>query len=386
MEGEIYMSKDYNSETLSQMIEKTLEQYGESSVRFNVLISGKVGVGKSTLVNSIFRQDIADTGIGRPVLIGPKGYRSYEKEDLPVKLFDTEGIELDAAQQNKLLVNLDELLNNKESTVLEDRIHMIWYCINAQSRRLEEGEEDFINKLSLACEPSVPVIIILTQSIFAKQAKEFQKELEEIFKNNDRIKYIVPVLAQTIDEDEIHIESYGLTELCEHTAKEVPDAVKNSFLNSQKVSIELKEKRAKEIINRYTVIASGIGGGSGVIGVDDSIALLSIQCAMFVEVSYLFGLKLEKSRLMTIGATVIGSVVASAVGKTTFSFVIRATPIVGQLVPVIEGIVRAGIAGVVTQNIGKAFLGVMQKLAQGEINVDDIEDAIVDILKKPTSE
>ena len=35
--------------------------------KLNIIVVGKSGVGKSTLINSVFREDLADTGIGRPV-------------------------------------------------------------------------------------------------------------------------------------------------------------------------------------------------------------------------------------------------------------------------------------------------------------------------------
>jgi predicted GTPase len=33
----------------------------------SILLIGKTGVGKSTLINRIFRENLAETGIGRPV-------------------------------------------------------------------------------------------------------------------------------------------------------------------------------------------------------------------------------------------------------------------------------------------------------------------------------
>ena len=35
--------------------------------RVNILIIGKTGAGKSTLINGVFRDKIAETGIGKPV-------------------------------------------------------------------------------------------------------------------------------------------------------------------------------------------------------------------------------------------------------------------------------------------------------------------------------
>ena len=33
----------------------------------NIIVAGKTGVGKSTLINSVFREKLAETGMGKPV-------------------------------------------------------------------------------------------------------------------------------------------------------------------------------------------------------------------------------------------------------------------------------------------------------------------------------
>ena len=33
----------------------------------NVIVAGKTGVGKSTLINSVFKEKLAETGMGKPV-------------------------------------------------------------------------------------------------------------------------------------------------------------------------------------------------------------------------------------------------------------------------------------------------------------------------------
>src|SRR5471030_838456 len=59
--------------------------------RVNVLLAGKTGVGKSTLINAVFQGDMAETGQGRPVTTHT---REITKDGIPVSLFDTRGLEL----------------------------------------------------------------------------------------------------------------------------------------------------------------------------------------------------------------------------------------------------------------------------------------------------
>ena len=50
------------------------EQASVATGRFNLAVFGKTGVGKSTLVNAIFGEEVARTGIGEPVTKGSHLY------------------------------------------------------------------------------------------------------------------------------------------------------------------------------------------------------------------------------------------------------------------------------------------------------------------------
>jgi predicted GTPase len=85
---EVYMMED----DLGKMLRDKWEEAVRARGAVNILIVGKTGVGKSTLINSVFEGELAATGMGRPVT---KHVRQISKEGIPVSIFDTRGLELD---------------------------------------------------------------------------------------------------------------------------------------------------------------------------------------------------------------------------------------------------------------------------------------------------
>lgn len=58
-----------------------------------MLVTGKTGAGKSTLINAMPRKEIAVNEIGRPVT---ENTRCYEDDEMPLRIYDTKGLELSA--------------------------------------------------------------------------------------------------------------------------------------------------------------------------------------------------------------------------------------------------------------------------------------------------
>lgn len=112
----------------------------------NVLIIGKSGAGKSSLLNYLFDSKIQETGVGAPVTA--KGIFPHEyhlDESTVVNVYDTWGLEADKAEEWKELVSKE--IESHEAGSLKDWFHTIIYCINANTDRIEDFEIDFISSL-----------------------------------------------------------------------------------------------------------------------------------------------------------------------------------------------------------------------------------------------
>lgn len=204
----------------------------------NIIVAGKTGVGKSTLINSVFRDKLAETGIGKPVT---DHMRKISKKGVPLAVYDTRGFELGKDIQLEVNQEVVETINKGIATKdINNAIHCIWYCINTASNRIEPEEIEWIRELSRENQiTQVPIIIVLTQSFSKKQATAMKQQLLE--ENLDVIQ-VVPVLAEDYEIDEEYtVKAYGLEALIQIMGEALPDELVDTLQNVQIAS--LKEKK-----------------------------------------------------------------------------------------------------------------------------------------------
>ena len=69
--------------------------------KMTILISGKSGVGKSTLINTVFGAELSKTGVGKPIT---DKISLISQENFPVNIYDTIGLELKAVKFDLLAI------------------------------------------------------------------------------------------------------------------------------------------------------------------------------------------------------------------------------------------------------------------------------------------
>lgn len=337
----------------------------------NVMILGKTGVGKSTLVNNVFGEEIAQTSIGRPET---KQIRSYNKPGYPLTIYDTPGLELAGENSvDSLLKQVIDVINKgRESGDLNQSIHCIWYCISTVSNRFEPTERDFLKKLleeTSKYKGGLPIILVLTQSLSKKNAERMKAEIE---KENLQIPNIVPVLAEDYPfDDESIVKACGLKVLAEVTNSLMPEAIQKTFISIQKANLELKTKKAHAAV--VTAAAAAVATGASPIPFSDAALLVPVQIGMLASITTIYGLPIEKGTLTAIVSSLIGTAGTTILGKTAVSNLLKMIPGVGS---VAGGVISGSTAGLLTTALGEAYIAIMCLICNGDLKISDLSTEV----------
>lgn len=259
----------------------------------NIIVAGKTGVGKSTLLNAIFKEEVAATDIGHPVT---KSSKKYESESIPIRIWDTVGFELDETgnQHKKVITDIRNIIADKNANDDPfDKIHCIWYCVNAEAKRFELIESKFVTDLYRI---GVPFVIVMTQCFSRKQNDAFQAYIEDKLKETGG--EAIPVIQLLALDKEIEfddevrvVKARGLKELVDFTVNSMPEYLKNSFIAAQKVDQDCKRKAGADVVSRFVKKAMDENYIRRIIGIRLLLTNKDTQ-KMLTEIAYLYNIRI----------------------------------------------------------------------------------------------
>ncbi len=357
---------EFNANDVAKKIMDAIQKEYKELKTLNVMILGKTGVGKSTLINNMFNKKMADVGVGKPIT---KDIKKITLPDFPLAIFDTPGLELSGDFNVDSLMDavVNEIDKGIRSGDISQAIHCIWYCISTPSHRIEQTEIDFLKKfLGKTSEYDVPVIVVLTQSYSKRDAQKLKSEVE---KENLPIVNIVPVLAENYEiDDEYTAKAYGLERLSEIMNNVIPDAVQKTFIAVQKVNLELKKGKAQAVVASSAVAAAATGAVP--IPFSDAAVLVPEQIAMIGGITAIFGVPMDQGTIMAIISATIGTAGTTVLGKTIAANLIKLIPVVGS---VVGGVISAATAAALTAALGEAYIAIMVMVCKGDLSITDLK-------------
>ncbi len=337
----------------------------------NIIIAGKTGTGKSTLINTAFRAHLAKTGMGRPVT---QELRLIEKDDIPLRIYDTVGLELNEERKKASINEIRELIEEKINKGEKDEfIHCMWYCVQADSDRLEDAEQEYITEIA----EKIPVVLVITKSYLKKHAREFASIIEHY---NLPVKAICPILAEPYEDDDFKAGAYGVDILVEKTMNLLPESAQRAWVNAEAASLKIKQEKAESIVKQTVAVAFGTGYSP--IPFSDAALLVPTQLSMIARITNVYGLSMTKRMMSGILYSLLGTAGATFAGRTVVSNLLKLIPGVGTIA---GGAISGGTAAALTYALGKTYIQIVEWLYAGEMKEDDLEteaarDKIKDIL------
>ena len=260
------ISLENAKETIKQKIKNHIENINKDELSFKinyltVMLLGKSGVGKSTLINSFLKlskENKAKTGTGNFQTIK---IQSYQSNALPfLRLIDTRGIELnvqygaDAIKEDAENFIQEQLSSNN----INNFVHCFWYCITGN--RFEKAEMDLLKALRGSYgENKIPIIIVYTQATDENTISEMSRHIKSSNIEGGFIKILAERKKLTNGN---YLNSFGLSELLKETLNKCKKALKGEIRTvmvdniSKHIINILKEQNShiKKYINENTIL------------------------------------------------------------------------------------------------------------------------------------
>lgn len=218
----------------------------ENNQKFNLLILGQRGVGKSSLINALVGHEVEITGTGKP--IAARGIFPYETsiDGKDVVIYNSYGLEVDKIEEWERIIRNELYIRCND---IKDRFHSVTYCIQAGGFKIQYFDIKIIKQF---IENQYDVVIALTK---ADQIEEsLRKEFIDIIKEETGVEQVIPIAASpdklrgmTETPSPLGLDDYQIAVL---------ESWKQMFIErvpiyiSEKIKNDLENKRY-ELINKY---------------------------------------------------------------------------------------------------------------------------------------
>lgn len=187
------------------VLEARLQEEHSMERRYNVVVIGKTGVGKSTLLNYLFGRTEFRAGVGKPVTSRGFHKKPFESFGIPMMFFDSWGLELD--KHKDWISDLEQELKERGTDKpVEQWFHTILFCVGAGTHRIEDFELEIIKRF---IQNNYKVTVVFTKSdmVSDEELTALSKVITDAF--SDRVACIPVCSEEKVLRSGVKSETFG---------------------------------------------------------------------------------------------------------------------------------------------------------------------------------
>ncbi|MDR3259850.1 MAG: GTP-binding DUF697 domain-containing protein [Fusobacteriaceae bacterium] len=333
--------------------------------RPTVLVCGGTGVGKSSLIKTMLNVNVPIND-GSPCT---KNFDVYETDF--IRVYDSKGMERGETTE-EFVVSINEFIAERRTNVdIENRIHLVWYAIDASGARWQEGDKAIIDELGKIVGKG-NIVFVFTKCDIAREPQiEAIKEKLKTESGIDDRRIILVCDDEGMEKSNVSQEiKNGVKHLLEHSLLILPEALHFAMLMAQKIDIDKKIETIKSLKGEAIAIVSSATVAASAAAlipipfVANTTVITPIQIGMVSGLAAIYSIGISKESIFPFIASVVGRQAAASLVT---------------LIPGFGSFINAGIATIITGGIGRYCMTIFEKRAIAKAKGETLPELKLDL-------
>lgn len=231
-----------------------------------ILVLGKTGSGKSSFINYFAGQDLAKTGIGKPITEKMHKY-ILNGDDFKIEIYDSKGIEVETVSDD-IKSYIGKIKKENSTNDILNGIHGIFYCVSMASGRFEDKEINIIKEIMKETCQNIHIILTMCDSVDSMVIDKMREKIKNNFSEDIKIFNICSIsrkirigIIKPFGKEELTNEIFGLLwrDISKKLTVQISQSIKKELqmsINTFQLKVEgnLKGKFSLFKINEYESI------------------------------------------------------------------------------------------------------------------------------------
>ena len=335
------------SDEQNRVIAETEKQLGEKP---RIVVCGKTGAGKSSLINALLNKEVNPTDPGKPCT-QKEQEEAWTLGESSMRILDVPGFGEADKHQDRLKFIFNQISTSHVGLLVVGAPDRAWEYERQFAQSVSEVDPEFpllvvgnrIDMFNPVRDWNPATLNLATPSTQKEKAiTEWAAALRAAC-GVDASRLVLTSAGESFDKVE---ERYGLDNLARVVVENLPAAVQNAAARAMAVDVD-KRDLAEKIIWGASVSAAAIALTP--IPLADCIPLAALQVALIIKIADIYGRVMTKETAFNL----LSPVVASFAGRMALASMLDFFPGIGSIA---GSLIGASIAGPMTYAIGKTYL------------------------------